>query len=193
MAERTSIHIVLEALDPSRGKFHWSLTLFSSHRPPNWSCVDLFQIVDTVATTSISDVSSTSSAKSLHSNSLSLPHSVTVKRTWHLAHRRTVDLLSPSRPQACVGAVRLPDADLPYNDLKEFIEEQEAEQGDTETMRGVPWSCAQWLMRVLARLMESGLYELDMNHFYPKIQRLGIELDRLRLADPNEVHVLDFA
>jgi len=198
MADRVSVYVVLEALNPSLGRFHWSLALSPSNQPPNWSHVDLFQIIDAVDPSGVDQgggqlIPQTSSTVGSASSSLSLPNSsMPVRRTWHLAHQMAIDLLSSQRPMVCLGAVRLPDADLPHHDLKEFIEEQEAEQGDSKTTRDVPWSCAQWVMRVLARLIESGLYELDMNHFYPKIQRLGIELHSLHMADPLSIHVLHF-
>ncbi|KAH9928201.1 uncharacterized protein B0H18DRAFT_1001809 [Fomitopsis serialis] len=203
MTDRASIYVVLEALDPSMGRFHWSIALRVlpsdlSDQAPDWSCVDLFQVIDVVDPSPGSgkdsvDASQTAVGPVFNGNNLSLPNSVAVKRTWHLAHQTAVDLLSSQRSLTCLGAVRLPDADLPHHDLKEFIEEQEAEQGDSKTTRDVPWSCAQWIMRVLDRLIESGLYELDMNHFYPRIQRLGVELHSLHLADPRSIHVLHFA
>ncbi|KZT69770.1 hypothetical protein DAEQUDRAFT_811063 [Daedalea quercina L-15889] len=190
--ESASIYIILEALDAALGRFHWSLAVFPSDTQPDWTRVDLFQIVDSEADdTSGQPLDTTSVNVESASHSLSLPNGVHVPRVWHLEHCRDVDLFAPER--ICVGAVRLPDADFPYKDLRGFIEEQEAEQGDSTTIRGVPWSCAQWVMRVLTRLIESGLYEeLDMNHFYPKIQTLGTALTGLQSGNPNEMHILHF-
>jgi len=101
---------------------------------------------------------------------------------WRRNHLVINSLLKSSR---LVGCVRLPDSSIPFKDVKEFIDEQEPEQGRTRLEAGAVWDCSQWVLRVVQRFRDATSYNLDMRHLYAKVWIRAKGLKAMRVSMPN--------
>ncbi|KAK0236619.1 hypothetical protein EDD85DRAFT_834131 [Armillaria nabsnona] len=99
---------------------------------------------------------------------------------WELAHTIEPNLAITEKFSCCV---RLPFLDLPISDMHAFLEEQDAEQGETPLLsthlqRG--WTCAQWCIRILSELVETGFLKIQLDtgdlqsRFYQRVLALGM-------------------
>ncbi|SJL08647.1 uncharacterized protein ARMOST_12014 [Armillaria ostoyae] len=99
---------------------------------------------------------------------------------WELAHTIEPNLAITEKFNCCV---RLPSIDLPISDIHAFLEEQDAEQGETPLLsthlqRG--WTCAQWCIRILSELVETGFLKIQLDtgdlqsRFYQRVLALGM-------------------
>lgn len=99
---------------------------------------------------------------------------------WELAHTIEPNLAITEKFNCCV---LLPSIDLPVSDMHAFLEEQDAEQGETPLLsthlqRG--WTCAQWCIRILSELVETGFLKIQLDtgdlqsRFYQRVLALGM-------------------
>ncbi|KAH9928204.1 uncharacterized protein B0H18DRAFT_128524 [Fomitopsis serialis] len=117
----------------------------------------------------------------------SQPHSV---GEWRTLHKMSTDLLKSS---TFVGCVRLPDCNVPAQSIVSWVKEQEPQQGDTPLPAGQVWSCSQWVVRVLQRFMDAGMYRIDLRHFRAKILIYANNLLEMRRRNTNVVHIVSYA
>ncbi|TFY60391.1 hypothetical protein EVJ58_g5182 [Rhodofomes roseus] len=107
---------------------------------------------------------------------------------WRNNHLIIDDLLKSSN---FVGCVRLPDTEIPPEDVIGFIKEQEPEQGQTKLPSGAVWDCSQWVLRVLESFQEATDYNVDIKHLYAKVWILAEQLKEKHGANATKVHVID--
>lgn len=102
--------------------------------------------------------------------------------------KRAATLPAPDDPAAIqpLCLVQLPPIAAPRAELQGFLLEQPAEQGGTPLLSSHQqygrWSCAQWIVRVLAQLVDAELIELqaisrDPAAFYRRISALGLKAE----------------
>ncbi|KAH9832965.1 uncharacterized protein C8Q71DRAFT_246038 [Rhodofomes roseus] len=146
------------------GRYHWALVVTPYNGPVNNG--PLFQITN---------------------QDISQPRSI---GAWRKSHKMSTDLLKSS---SFVGCVRLPDCTISAQHMTAWIAEQDPQQGDTQLPVGQEWSCSQWVIRVLQRLMETGIYRVDLRHFRAKILIHANNLSQMHNRNANQLHTVVYA
>lgn len=124
----TYIYIALYYSDFGRGKYHWAIAL---PRPPEYNvhtALDFYQIGFDDSTNS-----------------------------WYTDHKREGSRALNTRKFMCM--IQLPTLSISYNDASLFFQQQEPSRGLTPLLYGRDdWSCAQWVIRTLQRVMHNGWF-----------------------------------